>query len=52
MYRIAIDTAGPLSTTKRGNQYVLIAIDHFTKWVEALPVASHDATTVAEFFET
>lgn len=52
MYRVAIDTVGPLKITKRSCRYVLIAIDHFSKWVEALPVVNHDAATSADFFET
>ena len=45
---ITIDVLGPLPTTDEGNQYLLIAADYFTKWVEAYPLPNQEATTVAE----
>ncbi|PIK43218.1 Retrovirus-related Pol polyprotein from transposon [Apostichopus japonicus] len=35
--RIALDILGPLPITDRGNKYVMIVADCFTKWVEAYP---------------
>ena len=46
----AMDILGPLPTTARGNQYILVMSDHFTKWVEAVPIANQTAKTVAEAF--
>jgi hypothetical protein len=46
----AMDILGPLPTTTRGNQYILVMSDHFTKWVEAVPIANQTAKTVAEAF--
>lgn len=51
MYRIALNTAGPLPKTARGNEYILIAIDHYFKRLEATAVLGHDAQTTALFFE-
>jgi transposase InsO family protein len=34
--RKAIDVAGPFPQSAQGNQYLLIAVDYFTKWPEAL----------------
>ena len=34
-----IDIVGPLPLGKRQVKFLLIAIDHFTKWVEAKPLA-------------
>ena len=48
MERIAIDVLGPLPITETGNKYILIVADYFTKWVEAYPMPSQEATTVAE----
>jgi hypothetical protein len=50
-YRIALDTAGPLPETKSGNKYILVAIDHYSKWCEAKAVADHGAKTAARFLE-
>jgi hypothetical protein len=50
-HRIALDTAGPLPETKAGNKYILVAIDHYSKWCEAKAVADHEAKTAARFLE-
>jgi len=50
-YRIALDTAGPLPETKVGNKYILVAIDHYSKWCEAKAVADHGAKTATRFLE-
>ncbi len=50
-YRVAMDTAGPLPETKSGNKYILVAIDHYSKWCEARVVADHGAKTAAKFLE-
>jgi hypothetical protein len=50
-YRVALDTVGPLPETKAGNRYVLVAIDHYSKWCEAKAVADHGAKTAAKFLE-
>ncbi len=49
--RVALDTTGPLPETKSGNKYILVAIDHYSKWCEAKAVADHSAKTVAKFLE-
>ena len=33
--RIGIDIVGPLPITKRGNKYIITAMDYFTKWLKA-----------------
>jgi hypothetical protein len=50
-YRVALDTVGPLPETKSGNKYILVAIDHYSKWCEAKAVADHGAKTAARFLE-
>ena len=50
MFRWGIDFAGPLIETKRGNKYVLVCIEHFTKWVELIPLPSKSSAHVARAF--
>ncbi len=50
-HRIAMDTAGPLPETKSGNKYILVAIDHYSKWCEAKAIVDHGAKTTAKFLE-
>ena len=37
-YRWGVDFAGPMLESTRKNQYVMICIKHFTKWVELIPL--------------
>jgi hypothetical protein len=34
MERVAVDILGPLPVTERGNRYILVLTDCFTKWTE------------------
>ena len=45
---ITMDMAGPLPTTKRGNKYILVICDHFTKFVQAYVLRGMTAEEVAE----
>jgi hypothetical protein len=50
------DVAGPEANvpegeTRTGNKYILVAIDHYSKWCEAKAVADHGAKTAARFLE-
>ncbi len=51
LHRVALDTTGPLPKTKSGNKYILVAIDHYSKWCEVKAVADHGAKTAARFLE-
>jgi hypothetical protein len=31
-YKVSMDTVGPLFETKSGNKYILVTIDHYSKW--------------------
>ena len=46
MQRVALDILGPLPETERGNKYVLVVGDYFSKWIEAYPVPDERAETV------
>lgn len=47
---VGIDLTGPLPKTRRGNIYILVVIDYFTKWVELFPLANIKAKTIAQIF--
>ena len=48
-HQIGMDFVGPLTQTPRGNKYIIVAMDHFTKWPEAKPVPNATADQVALF---
>jgi len=45
--RIAIDILGPLTRTDKGNEYILVVGDYWTKWMEAYAIEDQQAETVA-----
>ena len=46
--RVAVDILGPLPETTKGNLYVMVIGDYFTKWVEIHPIPDQTAETVAQ----
>ena len=45
--RVALDIMGPLPESDRGNKYILVIGDYFSKWTEAFAIPNQEATTVA-----
>jgi len=45
-----IDFMGPLSNLF-GNQYILVAVDYMSKWVEAIPSKTNDNKAVIKFLK-
>ena len=45
---IITDVMGPLPTKAHSNRYILIFMDHFTKWVEAIAMSAVTAKKVAK----
>ena len=48
--RVAMDLVGPLPQSDRGNLYILVICDYFTKYVEAFALPDQQADTVATAF--
>ncbi|KAK3895061.1 hypothetical protein Pcinc_001229 [Petrolisthes cinctipes] len=48
MERVTVDIAGPLPRTDKGNRYICVAMDYFTKWPEAYAIPDQEAATVAQ----
>nr|GFB37851.1 DNA-directed DNA polymerase [Tanacetum cinerariifolium] len=46
-----IDFMGPFLSSK-GNKYILVAVDYFSKWVEAKVLPTNDARVVVEFLKS
>ena len=46
---VALDVAGPLTTTDNGNRFIIVAIDHFSKWMEVIATPDFTAYTTAQF---
>ena len=44
-----LDMVGPLRTASRGFTHLLVAVDKFTKWVEAKPIRKLDGATALKF---
>ncbi|PNH02154.1 Pro-Pol polyprotein [Tetrabaena socialis] len=49
-YRWGVDLAGPLPLTKQGNVYVMIAIEHYSKHVELIPLPDKTSACTAQAF--
>nr|GEV35078.1 reverse transcriptase domain-containing protein [Tanacetum cinerariifolium] len=48
-YKWGIDIAGPFSEGKRKVKFLIVAIDYFTKWIEAKPVATITSNQIKKF---
>ena len=43
---VGIDLVGPLPISHRGSRFILVAVDHFSRWAEAYPLSDIRAETV------
>ncbi len=46
--RVSVDLLGRLHRTERGNEYIVVMQDHFTKWIEGAAVPTKEAMIVAD----
>jgi hypothetical protein len=44
-----LDMVGPFKTVRGGMTHLLVAVDKFTKWIEARPVTSAESGPVVDF---
>src|SRR3954471_4372483 len=48
-----LDMVGPLKKySKGGRTHLLVAVDKFTKWIEAVPITSSTALTTVNFIKS
>ena len=45
--RVAADVLGPFPPSSKGSRYIVVFSDYLTRWVEAFPVSSIEATVIA-----
>ena len=45
-----MDLVGPLSTAQGNYKYAVVAVEYFTKWVEAKPLVNITSEAVRKFF--
>ena len=45
---LAMDILGLLLLNPRGNKFILVVTDYFTKWTESYSILNQEASTVAE----
>ena len=48
MERVSLDILGPVTRTYKGNKYVIVVTDYFTRYAEAYGVPDIEAQTVAD----
>ena len=46
--KVTIDIFGPFPAMARGNTVVLVMVDYFTKWIEAVPMKDQMAASMAD----
>ena len=49
---VTTDIMGPLNTTLDSNRYIMIMVDHFTKWMELFALKTMEAGEVAQKIST
>ena len=50
LQRWGMDLVGPLPTAQGNYKYVVVAVEYFTKWIEAKPLVNITSEAVRKFF--
>ncbi|OWZ22337.1 hypothetical protein PHMEG_0002962 [Phytophthora megakarya] len=45
---VVVDAIGALPTTDRGNKYILVFVDYFTRWAEGFAIQAIESITVPD----
>jgi hypothetical protein len=48
--KMGLNLLGPLPPTQGNLKYVVVAVEYFSKWIEAKPLATITSATVQKFF--
>ena len=48
-HTVSVDVVGPFRTSSSRNKYIIVAIDHLTKWMECRAIKDLTAGTTAKF---
>jgi hypothetical protein len=49
-FRWHVDLSDPFPDSRYGNRYVMVAVEAFSKWLEAVPMPDKESATVAQAF--
>ena len=49
-YRWSVDLGGPFPQSEYGNYYIMVMIEHFGKWVEAVAIPLKESCETARIF--
>ncbi|KAJ9520169.1 hypothetical protein QJQ45_030084, partial [Haematococcus lacustris] len=49
-YRWGVDLCGPFIPSRSGHKYIMVCIEHLSKWVEIILIPNKEATTTASAF--
>ncbi|KAL1251055.1 hypothetical protein QQF64_018851 [Cirrhinus molitorella] len=50
-YMLGVDLMGPLPKSKKGNVYLLVVVDYYTKWVELFPIRDSKTHRICKFLQ-
>ena len=49
-YRWFVELAGPFPQSEYGNYYIMVMIEHFSKWVEVVTIPTKESSETARDF--
>ena len=49
-YRWSVDVAGPFTQSENGNYYIMVMIEHFSKWFDVVAISTKESCETAIVF--